>query len=45
MASCYSDANSFDELDPNLISDYKEPVIGEDGMPSSDAPSVGLWKL
>lgn len=45
MASCYSDANSFDELDPNLISEYKEPSFGEDGRPTSDAPSVGIWRL
>ena len=45
MASCYSDANSFEELDLNLLSEYKEPVIGEDGLPYSEVACDGNWRL
>lgn len=45
VASCISDANSFDELDDSMFSEFKEPTAKEDGSPYIENGIIGKWVI
>lgn len=45
VASCISNANSFDELDDSMFSEFKEPTAKENGSPYIENGIIGKWVI